>query len=50
MNSTVVNDATYCKSSIPNILAFSSLSIRAQVFTYIKVYELSIHCLSSTRY
>ncbi|KHG16199.1 hypothetical protein F383_22845 [Gossypium arboreum] len=27
MNSTIVNDTTYCRSPIPNVLAFHFLSI-----------------------
>ncbi|KHG01294.1 hypothetical protein F383_21097 [Gossypium arboreum] len=46
--STIMNNATYCRSYTPNALAFSSLSIRTQVFTYIKVYESRIHSPSST--
>ncbi|KHG03206.1 hypothetical protein F383_27493 [Gossypium arboreum] len=41
MNSTIMNDATYCRSRTPNALAFDSLSIQTQVFTYIKVYKYS---------
>ncbi|KHG27430.1 hypothetical protein F383_12378 [Gossypium arboreum] len=47
MNSTIVNDATYCRSHIPNALAFGFLSICTQAFTYIKVYESRIHSPSS---
>ncbi|MBA0662873.1 hypothetical protein Goklo_006941 [Gossypium klotzschianum] len=43
MNSTVVNDATYCRSHTPYAPAFGALSIRTQAFTYIKVYESCIH-------
>ncbi|KHG05336.1 Taste receptor type 1 member 2 [Gossypium arboreum] len=39
MNSTIVNDATYCRSCIPNALAFNSLSIQTQAFTYVKVHS-----------
>ncbi|KHF97810.1 hypothetical protein F383_13015 [Gossypium arboreum] len=49
MNSTIVNDATYCRSHIPNTLTFNSLSIRTQTFTYFKVYESYIHSSSSTQ-
>ncbi|KAA3476898.1 Pregnancy zone [Gossypium australe] len=37
MNSTIVNDTTYYRSCTPNAPAFSSLSIRTQAFTYIKL-------------
>ncbi|KHG25790.1 Acetaldehyde dehydrogenase [Gossypium arboreum] len=43
MNSTIVNEATYCRSHTPNAPIFDSLSIRTQAFTYIKVYELCIY-------
>ncbi|MBA0638331.1 hypothetical protein Godav_005305 [Gossypium davidsonii] len=49
MNSTVVKDATYCRSRTPNKPTSSSLSIRTQAFTYIKVYELRINSLSSNQ-
>ncbi|KHG06749.1 Pregnancy zone [Gossypium arboreum] len=49
INFTIVNDATYYKSHTPNALAFDSLSIRTQAFTYIKMHESHIHSLSSSQ-
>ncbi|KAH1038569.1 hypothetical protein J1N35_040312 [Gossypium stocksii] len=49
MNSTDVNDATYCRSHTPNAPAFSFLSVRTQAFTYIKVYKSCIHSPPSTQ-
>ncbi|KHG14103.1 hypothetical protein F383_17351 [Gossypium arboreum] len=37
MNSTVVNDAKYCRSHTPNAPTFGSLFIQTQAFAYIKL-------------
>ncbi|MFQ6646226.1 hypothetical protein Gotur_020240 [Gossypium turneri] len=49
MNSTVMNDVTYCRSRTPNVPTLGFLSIRTQAITYIKVYESHIHSPPSTQ-